>query len=38
MSDLIADCMEKITFVKNPSMEDYMETNKATRTLAKTLI
>ena len=38
MSDLIADCMEKITFVKNPSVEDYIETNYETRLLAKTLI
>ena len=38
MSDLIADCMEKITFVKNPSVEDYIETNNETRILAKTLI
>ena len=38
MSDLIADCMEKITFVKNPYVEDYIETNYETRLLAKTLI
>ena len=38
MSDLIENCMEKITFVKNPSVEDYIETNKETRILAKTLI
>jgi len=38
MSDLIADCMEKITFVKNPSVEDYIETNKETRILAKNLV
>ncbi len=38
MSDLIANCMEKITFVKNPSLRDYIETNKETRILAKTLI
>ena len=28
MSDLIADCMEKITFVSNPTLEDYVTTNK----------
>jgi len=38
MSDLIADCMEKITFVSNPTLEDYVATNKETRILATTLI
>ena len=38
MSDLIENCMEKITFVKKPSLEDYIETNKETRILAKTLV
>lgn len=38
MSDLIADCMEKITFVANPSFEDYVETNKEARLLALKLL
>tara|TARA_B100002003_G_scaffold250284_2_gene289130 strand:+ start:249 stop:1406 length:1158 start_codon:yes stop_codon:yes gene_type:complete len=38
MSDLIADCMEKITFVPNPNLEDYIETDKATRVLANKLL
>ena len=38
MSDLIANCMEKITFVANPSLEDYIETDNATRILAKKLL
>ena len=38
MSDLIADCMEKITFVSNPTLEDYVETNKETRILANELL
>ena len=38
MSDLIGNCMEKITFVANPSLEDYVETNKNTRILAKELL
>ena len=38
MPDLIANCMEKITFVPNPSLEDYVDTNKATRILAKKLL
>jgi 1-deoxy-D-xylulose-5-phosphate reductoisomerase len=38
MSDLIADCMEKITFVLNPTLDDYVETNKETRILANELL
>jgi 1-deoxy-D-xylulose-5-phosphate reductoisomerase len=38
MSDLIADCMEKITFVSNPTLEDYVTTNKETRILANELL
>jgi len=38
MSDLIANCMEKITFVANPTLEDYVETNKKTRILATELL
>ena len=38
MSDLIANCMEKITFAKNPSYEDFIETDKQTRILAKKLL
>ena len=38
MSDLIADCMEKITFVSNPTLEDYVDTNKETRILANELL
>ena len=38
MSDLIANCMEKITFVANPSLEDYVATNEATRILAKKIL
>jgi 1-deoxy-D-xylulose-5-phosphate reductoisomerase len=38
MSDLIADCMEKITFVPNPNLEDYVATNEATRILANKLL
>jgi 1-deoxy-D-xylulose-5-phosphate reductoisomerase len=35
MSDLIDNCLEKITFVKNPTIEDYIETDRQTRILAK---
>ena len=38
MSDLIADCMEKITFVSNPTLEDYVATNNETRILANELL
>ena len=38
MSDLIENCMEKITFAKNPSYEDFVETDKQTRILAKKLL
>ncbi|MDG1283317.1 MAG: 1-deoxy-D-xylulose-5-phosphate reductoisomerase, partial [Flavobacteriales bacterium] len=38
MSDLIVDCMEKITFVANPSLEDYIGTNEDTRIMAKNII
>ena len=38
MSDTIENCMEKITFVKNPSIEDYIKTDLETRILATELI
>jgi hypothetical protein len=38
MSDLIANCMEKIDFIANPNLEDYVATNEATRILANKLL
>jgi len=38
MSDLIDNCLEKITFVKNPTIEDYIETDQQTRLLANKLL
>ena len=38
MSVLIDNCLEKITFVKNPTLEDYIETDRQTRLLANKLI
>ena len=38
MSDLIANCMEKIIFVKNPDLEDLIATDSETRILAKQLL
>ena len=38
MSDLIANCMEKITFVASPSLEDYEAIDNETRILANKLL
>ena len=38
MSDLIHNCLEKITFVKSPTLENYIETDQQTRILAKKLL
>ena len=38
MSDLIDNCLEKINFVNNPSLEDLIESDKETRVLAKKLL
>lgn len=38
MSDIIENCMEKITFVKNPKLEDYINTDLETRILANELL
>ena len=38
MSDLIANCMEKITFVSKPTLADYIATNEETRRLANELL
>ena len=38
MSDLIDNGLEKITFVKNPTIEDYIETDRQTRLLANKLL
>lgn len=34
MSDLIADCMHKVSFIKKPSYEDYVLSDKETRIIA----
>jgi 1-deoxy-D-xylulose-5-phosphate reductoisomerase len=34
MSDLIENCMKKVSFVRIPTLEDYIETDKETRHLA----
>jgi len=38
MSDIIENCMEKVTFVKSPTLEDYIKTDKETRALARKLL
>ncbi|TRX56256.1 1-deoxy-D-xylulose-5-phosphate reductoisomerase [Fulvivirga sp. M361] len=38
MSDLVEQCMAKIDFIKEPSYEDYVNTNKETRIKALELI
>ncbi|WP_404818042.1 1-deoxy-D-xylulose-5-phosphate reductoisomerase [Reichenbachiella ulvae] len=34
MSDLVASCMQEVSFVAKPSLEDYIETDQETRRLA----
>ena len=38
MSDVVAACMEKVTFVANPSYEDYVSSDYESRQLAENLI
>jgi len=38
MSDVIADCMEKSTFVANPTYDDFVSSDEESRVIANTLI
>jgi len=38
MSDVIETCMDKISFLKKPSLEDYVETDRETRSFAQKLV
>ena len=38
MSDIVEQCMAKIDYIKNPSFEDYVNTDKETRIRALSLI
>ncbi|WP_245580879.1 1-deoxy-D-xylulose-5-phosphate reductoisomerase [Daejeonella oryzae] len=38
MSDVIESCMAKASLVKNPSLEDYLETDRETRIYAQELV
>ena len=38
ISDVLERCMAKVSFIKNPSLEDYINTDTETRMLAQNLI
>ena len=38
MSDIIEQCMSEILFLSDPTIEDYLETDRITRILAKELV
>ena len=38
MSDVIERCMEEISFIENPQLKDYLETDKHSRILATELV
>lgn len=38
MSDLISTCMQKITFIQQPNLEDYIQTDEHTRIIANELL
>ncbi len=38
IADLIGNCLEKINFVASPKIEDYVETDLQTRSLAKRIV
>jgi 1-deoxy-D-xylulose-5-phosphate reductoisomerase len=38
MSDLVATCMQKISYLTNASLDDYLNTDKETRIFAQNLI
>ncbi len=38
MSDIIEACMNRVSFIKKPSLEDYIDTDRETRTFANTLV
>jgi 1-deoxy-D-xylulose-5-phosphate reductoisomerase len=35
MTDLIEHCLNKVDFIQNPSLSDYLQTDRLTRTIAK---
>ena len=38
MSDVIENCMQKVTYTANPTIDDYLNTDKETRIFAQNLI
>ena len=38
MSDLLENCMEKITYIANPNYEEYVNTDKETRIFAQNIV
>lgn len=38
MSDIIEQCMSEITFIPDPSLDDYLESDRITRILAQELV
>ena len=38
MSEVIENCMTKISFIQNPNLEDYLETDRETRVYARELV
>ena len=38
MSDLLETCMQRMTFIEKPSLDDYLNTDKETRIFAQNLI
>jgi 1-deoxy-D-xylulose-5-phosphate reductoisomerase len=38
ISDVIEKCLEKVTYIRAPKLEDFVDTDKETRILAKELI
>jgi 1-deoxy-D-xylulose-5-phosphate reductoisomerase len=38
MSDVIERCMDKISYLKEPTLQDFIETDKETRILAEELV
>jgi len=38
MSDVIETCTHRLQYIENPILEDYFETDKQTRIIAKELI
>ena len=38
ISEVIEECLAKVSFIKNPALEDYFKTDESTRILAKELI